>query len=158
MATLEEVVQTAERWAAVVFKTDMERRCQAVTMAWFYWDQGPAHLPAGVWARCGVRAALHGRDLPGVCSARRRDVWNRLTRWQGAGMNFVRDRRPGPEKIAQDRDWFRYWLTRLTDQEFRLVWDAHWGLTGLELAARLQVSPGRISQLRRAAWERWEEE
>ena len=48
-------------------------------------------FPAMWWGLCGIRAALAGRDLPG-CGCSTRDVWAKLTHWQGAGMHEVVDR------------------------------------------------------------------
>src|SRR5580700_4471554 len=77
---------------------DEELRGLAVVLAWWGWtlyqrqDKGE-DLPPSVWARVGVRWAMAGRDLPGVQPSKFRDIWDRLDRWQGAGMQNLMDRR-----------------------------------------------------------------
>jgi hypothetical protein len=71
---------------------------------WWLWRSRKTDYPASVWARLAVKRVLARRDLPGLKSGT--DVWDRLTPWQGAAMEGLVDRRPGPERLAESKEWF----------------------------------------------------
>ena len=148
------VLPVVEKFARKMLR-DEETRQTAVVMAWWFWSNRKEDFPPSVWAKCGVRAARAGRDLPGL-AGKFRDIWDRMPHWSGAGMDEVADRRPGPDRIAADREEWQLWLSRLSPSELLLAWDAIDGVQGKDIAKRLGLTPARISQMRRAMFSRWE--
>jgi hypothetical protein len=98
-----------------------------------------------------VRKVVGGRDLPGVQASKFRDLWDHGNRWQGGDMNQARDRRPGPDRIAEEKEAVENLLNELSGQARRMAQavmdDPTKGTCAL--AEELGLSPGRISQLRR---------
>jgi hypothetical protein len=64
-------------------------------------------------------------------------------------------RSPVPEQVMFRSD-FRGWLNTLSDRDRRVVEDLMLGERTLDVARRHGLSPGRISQLRRAFLKRWQ--
>lgn len=159
MTTLEAVMAAAARYAGKVLRDD-ERVAIAIVLAWYYWHKAPddkKELPASVWARCGVRAVMAGRDLPGVQPSHKMDAWDALDAWQGATMAEVKDKRPGPDKEVEDAEQYAAWWATLNDRQRRLVESVQDGMRGNEIAAELNVSQGRITQMRQEVANIWRE-
>jgi hypothetical protein len=147
-------VKLVERYARKAFGQDDEKVSRAIVLSWYYWSI--AHddsLPATIWARVGVRFAAAGRDLPGVQPSRKRDALDYAT--QGAGMDEVRDRRPGPDKVAQHREDMEVLKKTLTVREWIMFEAFRNGATNREVAKLLEVTPGRISQMVTGILRRW---
>jgi DNA-binding CsgD family transcriptional regulator len=161
-----DVYPVVVKYAALRFGRDDELRAMALVLAWWAWrlhreqDTGE-ELPPTVWAQAGVRWAAAGRELPGVRVGKFRDVWDYLTRWQGAGMQNVIDRRAfPPDRIAAGREELEAVLAGggdATDRELiRLILEESLGTN--EIARRLGVTPAAISQRRRKWMERLTQE
>jgi DNA-binding CsgD family transcriptional regulator len=71
-------------------------------------------------------------------------------------MKGLADRSPGPEKTVMWQEEYAKLLGSLTQQETELArLTIQEGITGVyELAERLGVTPGRVSQIRRSASEK----
>src|SRR5205085_2555650 len=115
------VLPVVEKYARRRLGSNDELVAIALVLAWYYWQKADKELPASVWARVAVRAALSGRDLPGVQSSHLPDVWDHLDRWEGGGMGEVRDRRPGPDALAASKEEFRKVYATLTPDQKKML-------------------------------------
>lgn len=147
------VLPVAQKFAAKAISWDEDLQATAVSLAWYYWHKRQIDFPASVWARCGVRAALAGRDLPGLTSST--DVFDRLVKWSGAGMHNVMEKRPGPDKLAEHRELMEQFLQGLSPARQQIFLALLDDASGLEIARRLERTPARVSQMRREYWEQW---
>ena len=150
-----EIYPVVARYAAMRFR-DEESQALALVLAWWAWTlhqrQGGDVLPPSVWARVGVSRVLAGRDLPGEgIGAPATDVWEKLDRWQGAGMGKVIDRRAfPPDRILAGREALEA-LRAATDDTGRALIE----MIGAEMlgtaaiAAQLGITPPAVSQRRR---------
>jgi hypothetical protein len=143
-----EVMPVVTDYARRVFKDD-ERRSMTLVMAWYYWQKCPKDLPPDLWACVAVRAVFAGRDLPGIHPNRKRDAMHYA--WLCGHMPEVMDRRPGPDKVAQDRELWDLFHGRLPRRIRKLARGFLNDLSGREVAKMLGVSPGRVTQLRQEA-------
>lgn len=149
-----EIMPVVERYARSQFRGHHaadEMVATAVVLAWHYWSNRPQDFAAGHWARIAVRHVWAGRDLPG-CGVRARDAMHRAA--QGAGMDELTDRCPGPEKVVEVAELSRLLLATLNARERRLAEMLAGGATAMEVAETLHLSPGRITQIRQALMER----
>jgi hypothetical protein len=123
-----------------------EQIVTAQSLAWYHasrYEGDP--LPASHWARLAVRSTLNGRDLPG-CWTSPTDAIHRA--WQGCGMHEVRDGSPGPDVLAEHREQYERALSE--SQQMRRVAELRVaGLSNLDVARELGVSPARSSQIAR---------
>lgn len=121
----------------------------ALTLAWYCWRQANRpELPPSVWARMAVRQVLSGRDLPGVRS-KFRDAWDHLEQWQGAGMDDVMERKPGPVQTVLIREEVERFFATLGPFEQEMCQLLADGLPNQEVARRMGRTPSAISQRRR---------
>lgn len=157
MATLEEVLAVAERYARKRLGRDDERAHVAVVLAWYHWRLDAGALPASCYARSAVRHAMAGRDLPGIRTSHGKDAMDRDV-WLSGHMTEVRDSAPGPERVAAWKEELAQLRALLTLGERDLVEAVQDGVyRTLDLAAALGLSPGRVSQLRRQLAEKCRE-
>lgn len=144
------ILPVVERAARKAFGQDDEKVSVTTCLAWLYWSRRPHDYAASHWARLAIRDVMNGRDVPGI-RTKFRDVWDHLVRWQGAGMDEVLDRRPGPEEQVMWAEEYERVCERLTPEQQRMAdiirSDANAG-TG-DIATRLGKSAGRVSQMRR---------
>ena len=63
-------------------------------------------------------------------------------------MTNVMDRFPGPEQIVTDREWYATVKSRANDRERNLIDLFEAGTPAKEVAAKLGVSAGRVTQIR----------
>jgi hypothetical protein len=150
---LETVAKLANRW-----QLSRDEKERAGVIAWWFWRNRTQDFPLGVWARWACRQARDGRDLPGVRSKNPKDVMNRsnLQRpWQGAGMGSVADKTPPPDVLVMHRERWERLLNSANAQQREVARLAIEGLSNLEIAERLHVTPGRVSQIKRAIADRW---
>lgn len=143
-----EILPVVVRFAALSFRCpDLESL--TLTFAWYCWmratPEKQQELPASVWARLGVRWVKSKRDIPGVMASMK-DAMHRAQ--QGGAMEGLADRYPGPEQIVMDRERYATVKSRATDRERILIemFEDHRKL--IDVAAKLEVSPGRITQIR----------
>lgn len=98
--------RTVDRMRGYIFRQlpDDEARGRALALAWW---ESLRWRGAQDWrwiASAGVHRARAGRDLPGVRGRPNYvDAFDRPVR-HGAGMDQVRDRRPGPAQLASNRE------------------------------------------------------
>lgn len=144
-----QVLPVVTRYARRAFGRDDEKVAIAECLSWYYWQGRTQELPPSVWAVAAVRAVRNKRDLPGIRS-NYTDVWDRAVNWQGAGMGQVADRRPGPEAVVMHAEEYEVLKAGLNDTQRALVElvEQDQSIRGIDLAARLGKSPGRITQLR----------
>lgn len=153
MTEVETLVNVTRKYAAKKgLKPDLQDA--AVALAWYAWQRSDRDLPASSWARFAVLQALAGRDLPGVRSPRKDDALDYAV--QGAGMQEVRERGPGPEERAIAREAWERLQAGLTVRQKEVLSLIDQGLTTGEIAHRLGVTAGAVSQQRRAIAERWQ--
>lgn len=155
--TFDEIAPTVLKYARTCCEGCPDREAMALVLAWFYWAfGGRKDLPATVWARVGVRHALAGRDIPGIRSKFRDAMKYRET--QGAGMEGLADRRPGPVRTLIAREEFEAFAAGLDDFEREMVEMLGDGLPNQEVARRMRRTPGAISQRRRRLMERFRDQ
>lgn len=152
------VLPVVTRYARAVLKDD-ERVSLAIVLAWYAWrqttDEKRAQLPATVWARVGVRHVLAGRDLPGVQTSHRQDAIERPDTWHGADMGGVTDRRAGPESEAIDAERSARFWDSLTPRERTIARALLNGDKARDVARRVGISAGRLTQIRQQLRRRW---
>jgi len=150
------VLPVVERLARKAFREDADRITLAIVLAWWVWSKRKSDFPASVYARIGVRRVMQGRDLPGMASTGAGDVWRRLTRIDGAGMEGLADRRPGPVREVEKREQAERFLAGLTGREKRMADMFMDGRSAMEVADELNLSPVRITQMRQKAREEFD--
>lgn len=149
------IVPVIKKFAAIHLRCP-DAQAVALVLAWWAWHIAPdkRHLPPSVWAKVGVRHALAGRDLPGIRS-KFRDAWDHLDQWQGAGMDNVADRKPGPLHAAIALEEVERFFDSLDDFEREMCELLSQGLPNQEVARRMNRTPGAISQRRRRLADRY---
>jgi hypothetical protein len=147
---LSHLLDTVDRWAQRCHLSP-DQVVTAQSLAWYYltrYQQRHANAdppPPSHWARLAVRATRNGRDLPG-CGTSPNDALHRT--WQGAGMGEVRDPDPGPLACAIHREQMERTLAE-SPRKRRVADLRIAGLSNLEIAEDLGVSPARSSQIAR---------
>ena len=136
------------------------------------YDQGKVDLAyPTVLARYGIRQVRDHRK--GGCRLNIRDVSSeyaqqrkgfkvaRLDRFDKEENGWlevlVEDRRSGPAEIAASRMDFAAWLLSLSNDRRKIAVALGSGETTGEAAKRLDVTPSRISQVRRELQQSWED-
>jgi hypothetical protein len=114
--------------------------------------------------RIGRAAAtpMNVRDVSSVyCQLKKKIRLERLDTYDCETQSWqeilVEDRHSGPAEIAASRMDFASWLRSLTKRDRKYAETLATGETTGEAAKRCQVSPSRISQVRRQLMESWEE-
>ncbi len=130
---------------------DMAAR--VVALAWYNWMTDGGRQEPRLYANFAIRQVLGGRDVPGVKG--RRDVFDRLANWGGGGMEGVADPLPGPDRLAEDREAWAGLEARESEAAARMVAMTLAGASGKDIAAALGVTQGRVSQMKRQAYERF---
>ena len=154
MATAIEVIAKAEEIARK-YRFDDDKRTRLISDAWYLWSTASDQsLPpiSYVWT---TSRRIWSRDLPG-CNASQRDIYQRLTKWDGASMALVMDRTPNQDKSTEETDWLLWFATtQLNPQQRMLLELTQDGVeTTNELARIMGLSPGRVSRLRREIFEK----
>src|SRR5579863_2949483 len=103
MYSVEYLIEVTDRHARQRLGGNDELVAIAWVLAWYFWHTGPKDVPASCYARAAVRAALGGRDLPGVQPSKKHDAMDRNVILAG-DMTGVRDLSPGPDRRAMDRE------------------------------------------------------
>jgi hypothetical protein len=150
------VLPVVERFARKAFRGNDDLVTLAIVLAWWVWRRRKADFPASVYARSGVRQAMQGRDLPGM-QAKCSDCWRKLKRIDGAGMEGLADRRPGPDREAEKREQAERFLAGLSGRKLRMAEMFMDGSPVKEVANELNLSPGRITQMRQEVMDEFEE-
>lgn len=149
MQTWDKVMPAVQTYIARRIRDD-ERRSVALVLAWWKWSRRKKDFPPGIYAWMAVQAVWAGRDLPGVQPGKTQDAWDHLDHWQGAGMGEVVDRRPGPDLQAEWAEQWELFTAKLTERERQMVLAYLDGHRNQDVARRLNVSPGRATQLRQS--------
>ncbi len=147
------VLPVVERYAGKVFRGNDDQVALAIVLAWWVWSNRKSDFPASVYARCGVRQVMQGRDLPGL-QTKSTDVWRKMDCWGGAGMAGMADPKPGPARRAEQKELFAKLLDDLNDRHREMADLLMNGAMSKDVADALSVSAGRISQMRAEAAER----
>lgn len=151
--SFDEIAPVIKKYARACCEGCPDREAMALVLAWYYWEHGGRKdLPPTVWARVGVRHAITGRDIPGLRSRFRDAMKYRET--QGAGMEGLADRRPGPVRTVIAREEFEIFWEGLDSFEREMADLLGEGLPNQEVARRMRRTPGAISQRRRRLMER----
>lgn len=177
------ILPRIETHARIVFRhvacqdTKADLIQESVALAWMWFKRlrekgkNPAEFPSAL-ATYAARAVSSGRQLCGQQSSR--DVLSRLARrkrqfsvstlperdtfggtvWEEALQSNTQT--PVPEAVAFKFD-FPDWLTSLSSRNRKIAEDMAVGHHTLELAEEYEVSPARISQLRRELHQSWTE-
>lgn len=147
-----EIYPVAVRYARQVLKANDELVSIALVLCWFYWSKRPADYPASHWAQIGVRQAASGRDLPRIGRTRAKDALSHSV--SGCGMGEVMDRKPGPVKLIEDREQAELLFATLSDREREMAEMLIAGIPAGNVARAFNVSPPRVTQIRRELMER----
>lgn len=147
------ILRTVEAYARMMFRQDDERVTDAIAIAWWMWSRRKRDYPASAFARQSVRWVLQGRDLPGL-QPQATDCWRKLSRVAGGGMDGLPDRRPGPARIAEQRELTERFLAGLPDRDREMSDMLLDGAKVADIADALNLSSGRVSQRRRELMER----
>ncbi|MFH1921720.1 MAG: hypothetical protein ABIP48_17790 [Planctomycetota bacterium] len=154
----EDFVEEVVAYAVVAFKA--------------LWDRGtPEVAYPTVLARYGIRQARIGRKVG--LSLNVRDVSSEYCHWaKGVTLErldktdhetgewleiLVEDRRAGPAETAAARIDVADWFDSLPPRDRRIAKALAAGHTTGEVARQFQLSPGRISQMRREYFNNWAE-
>lgn len=142
-----EVLPVVVRYAEACFRCP-DQQSLALTLAWYAWFTATPEqqeLPASVWARAGVRRVRTDRDMPGIRS-KFRDALHRAE--SGGSMEGLADTFPGPEQIVMDRERYQAVVNSATDRERLLIDCFEAGERVKDVAAKMGVSGGRVTQIR----------
>jgi hypothetical protein len=151
------VLPVVKEWARKTFGRNETLVNEAIGLCWFRYDQTPtekrSQVAAEAFAWFAIKQIKCGRNVP-LGKGKAKDAMAKGY-WQAAAMVELADRKPGPERIAEARETVKVLLERARSKPklLKFLRLAMEGLTGTELAARLQVTPARVSQLRREAME-----
>ena len=149
-----EVYPVAERYARQVLKTNDELVSIALVLCWFYWSRRKEDYSPSHWAQIAVRQAASGRDLPRIGRTRAKDALSHSI--SGCGMDEVTERRPGPAKVIEDREQADLLFATLSDRERQMAEMLTAGIPAGNVARAFNVSPPRVTQIRRELMERLE--
>lgn len=100
-----EVYDLWVRYASKAFRCAEEQVTIAIAIAWYLFTKHGAKYGAVAYIRFAVRHVREGRDVPGVQPFNQGDALDHA--WEteaGMGMGMVKDHRPGPDRIASDRE------------------------------------------------------
>lgn len=146
------VLPLVTKWANSVFK-DEQLVQDAIGVCWYFYQQTPKalELTAGNFAYVAIRHVRNGRRIPGESDRQQygKDALDRAY-WNGAGMQEVMDKRPGPDKIAEAKEQWELLLRKVTPRQRRFVELAAEEMRTIDMARQLGVTPGRVSHMRRA--------
>lgn len=133
-------------YARNVFK-DEQKAQDAIGYCWYRYQLNTRspEITAKSHAWMAILAVRYGRRLPGERKPWHKDALDRAV--SGAGMDEVRDRRPGPDRLAEMREEWQSLLSKLNKRQRDLLDLAE--MRTSDLAERFGVSAARISQLRR---------
>lgn len=142
-----EILPVVVHFASVCFKCP-DQQSLTLTFAWFNWSRATPEqqeLPASVWARAGVRWVNAKRDLPGLGTSAKDALYRAES---GGSMDGLADTFPGPEQIVMDRERYQAVVNGATDRERLLIEGFEAGDRVKDVAAKLGVSSGRVTQIR----------
>jgi len=152
------VLPVVKDYARRLFKNEQDEQ-DAIGLCWFYYQQNSRRLTisANGFAWYAIRHVMVGRRIPGELDskdakgrpAKRRTYKDALDyAWRCAAMNQARDPRPGPDKIAEDKDEMDNLTKELSVKHLALIDLMQMDVSNQEAARLLEVSPGRVSQMR----------
>lgn len=150
------VLPTISKLAHRYFRRDEAKAQDAIGYCWYRYQLSPApdvHPLTIAWM--AIKAVLRGRRMPGERTKAWVDALDRPF-WNGAGMEHVRDKSPGPDRQAEMKEEWNLLIGRLNRQERRILRMAEQEMRTKDMAAILGVSAARVSQIRRAIVERTE--
>lgn len=124
----------------------------AQSLAWYWSSRSAVSYPPSHWARIAVRMVRNGRDLAG-CGTGQADALSHSL--QGCGMGEVLDKEPSPAVLVEHKELLDKILAEVTEIKRQVVELRLQGLSNIEVAERLGVSPGRTSQIAREIAERF---
>ncbi len=143
------VLPVVTEWANRRFKDEGQVQ-DAIGVCWYRYQQTQTakrlEVPAKSFAWVAIKETMAGRQLPGM-KARGEDALDYA--WRCSTMAEAADRRPGPDRIAQEREEFAILLTRLNAKQTAFLEIGTTGLKNQDIAHLLGVTPGRVSQMRR---------
>jgi hypothetical protein len=140
-----EVLPVVQRYANLRFRGDEWLVTACISMAWYIWSNRREDFPPSNFAQLAARNVAAGRDLPG-CGTSAKDALHRADFC--GGMDGLGDWHPGPEQIAIDRERYTRVTDDLDDRMRTLVEMFESGAKNKDVAEALEVSPGRVTQLR----------
>jgi len=146
------VAPVVSRWAAAR-GLYAERTQTALILAWLAWRKTGGRFSGSAYARYAVRQAMAGREMPGLLERRRGCKAVRERMVPSGDMAGLAERRPGPERTAAEREHFARFLAALRGNLRTFCQEAAQTRRTLDVARKLGLSPGRVSQLRREAME-----
>lgn len=139
---------------------DDEQVAVALVLAWWIWENTPddeEDYPVGHYGRLAVRAVRTRRDLPGVATNNHQpDALDRKV--HGGSMEGVRDRSPGPDAVAEQREEVSALYQACLHKNERVMLDMLMaGDTQRAIARRLgYADPHRVIVMKRRLAERLE--
>lgn len=128
---------------------DEDWTCNALTKGWELWATRPQDAPPSLLALNAMREVNRGRGIAGM-GTHFRDIYRKCIKVGDVADDCDVDPAPGPEAIVSMREAFLIWYDNLSDRErvlYEMIGD---GAKGIQLAERLGVSAGRITQMRQA--------
>lgn len=129
----------------------------ALSYAWDSWMNAPhVNRHANHWAALGRKRFYSGRALQGMEDSKV-SIEHHATGWQAGGMQNYSRVTHGVERVAMVKELFELFLTRLNRQQWCVAMLLMDGYRTKDVADTLKITPGRVSQHRRAMMEVWRE-
>ena len=154
MNTFDAIFPVVEKYARMRLGNNDDLVSTALVLAWWIWSRtSPVKdLPATAYAHAAVRAAWNGRDLPGCGTHAKDAMWHVVS---SGVIREVRDRRPGPDRLAEmAEEYLRLWAD-MAETDAIMALHLLNGEPAKDVAARLGITPGRLTQRRQELRDRW---
>lgn len=146
------LLNVTEKWARKC-GLDEDQIQRAMVEAWYRWRQRTKKLPFSCWARMAVRAVRNQVDLP-WCGTPPTDALRHAT---FGVMREVMDRTPPPDVLVDHAERFERALNQRSLKHRQMASLRIQGADVKQVAAALNVSPGRVSQMARDIAEGFDE-
>lgn len=134
-----------------------EQIADVIHEAWIAWQKRPSETPSSLahYAVLHVQCGRHFRQSTRSCEGPTRRWQKRPQRAPCDPLNMLANDGGDPAEIGGFRIDFVAWFGNLTAREQAFVEAIVSGDTGLELAEKFGLSPGRVSQIRRELFTGW---
>lgn len=133
---------------------DEQGRSDAVVQAWDALRKydGPQLAPSH-WAEIGVKRVRAGRDLPGIKPRKGQDALDVALRC--GSMEGYADRRPGPDRLAADREIGELWINMISERNMEINRMRTEGVDNRTIARRFNLTVARVSMIAHESVDKW---
>ena len=149
-----EVYDLWVRYASKSFRCVEEQVSVAIAIAWFLFTRHGEKYSAKSYIRFAVAHVHEGRDIPGLQTFNQPDALDHTGGRGETWMAELRDRHPGPERIAEGRDDVEALYKGATADETIMFDMIMAGYERPEIAETLGCQPKTVSNMKRRIRER----